>query len=144
MSVIELKISVNANNVEVVKEFLSRISNAEAKSVNVKDAEVVKPEAEAPKTVKKPAPKKPTPKAPEPEEVEDELESEDELDDETDDAMEDNVLSYEDVKALQAEKVVAHKEAIVKKLRSGFKVARLSDLDPKNYSEYYNFLNGLK
>jgi len=141
MSVIELKISVDANNVEVVKEFLSRISNAEAKSVNVKDAEVVKPEAEAPKTAKKPAPKKPTPKAPEPEEVEDELEEEDELEAEDEDEA---TLSYEDVKALQAEKVAVHKEAIVKKLRTGLKVARLSDLDPKNYQDYYNFLKELK
>lgn len=139
MSVIELKISVNAANVGVVAEFLSRISNAEAKKIEVEDAEVVNPATEEPKPVapKKSPAKKTTPKTPEPviEEGEEEQEFEIEEEEET--------ISLDDLKALQATKVVGHKAAIVAKFKT-YGAARLSDVDPKHYADYEKFLNGLK
>lgn len=144
MSVIELKISVNAANVGVVAEFLSRISNAEAKKIEVKDAEVVNPAAEEPKPVapKKAPAKKTTPKAPEPV-IEEEEEFNAEEEEEFSAEEEEETISLDDLKALQATKVVAHRAAIVAKFKT-YGAARLSDVDPKHYADYEKFLNGLK
>lgn len=147
MSVIELKISVNAANVGVVAEFLSRISNAEAKKIEVKDAEVVNPATEEPKPVapKKAPAKKTTPKAPEPviEEEEQEFEIEEKEEEFNAEEEEEETISLDDLKALQATKVVAHKASIVAKFKT-YGAARLSDVDPKHYADYEKFLNSLK
>lgn len=140
MSPIELKIDVNSANVGVVAEMLSRLVDAQASTVEVKDAEVLSPAAEEPKPVapKKAPAKKTTPKAPEPVIEEAEEEQEFEIEEE-----EEETISLGDLKALQATKVVAHKAAIVAKFKT-YGAARLSDVDPKHYTDYEKFLEGLK
>lgn len=141
MSVIELKISVTANNVGVVAEFLNRISNAEAKEIKVKDAEILSPEEEEEPLKKSPAKKAAAKKTAPPKVEEPEEETFEEEEEET--FEEEEEISLDDLKALQATKVVAHKEAIVKKFKT-YGATRLSDVDPKHYADYEKFLNGLK
>lgn len=140
MSVIELKISVDANNVGVVAEFLNRIANAEAKNIKVKDAEVVSPKVEEPKTA--PA-KKTTAKKPEPVKVVEPEEEEETFEEEEETFEEEEEITLDDLKALQATKVVEHKAAIIAKFKK-YGAARLSDVDPKHYADYEKFLKGLK
>lgn len=137
MSTIKLELIVDANNIEIVTEFLSRISaqTKGVKDVKVTDAEIVeKPEAPK-KAAAKPAAKKAPAKA-----IVEEPEEEEE---ETFEAEEEETITLEDVKAMQAKKVAANRDAIVKKL-NGLGATKLSELDEEHYQTYYDFLAKLK
>lgn len=105
--------------------------HAKAEKLEVKDAEEVAP---------KKAPAKRTPKVKEPEpEPETEDEEEFELDEEDDT----EAITADDIRAVQATKVTAHRETIIKKLKS-FGSTGIKDLKEENFREYYDFLSKLK
>lgn len=136
MSTIKLELTVDVNNIEIVTEFLGRIS---AQTKGVKEVKVNEPEdvkSEAPKK----APAKPaTPKKPAKAVVEEPEEEEEE----TFEEPEEETITLEDVKAMQAKKVAANRDAIVKKLNA-LGATKLSELDEDRYQMYYDFLAKLK
>jgi hypothetical protein len=150
MSTIKLELTVDANNIEIVTEFLGRIAVASVggKKVNelkVVDAEEVKaPEAEKPAPKPRPSRAKSKPQ-PEPEEDEDEDLDED-LDDEgleDEEEAEEETIDADDLRAKQAEKVAAHRAAIKAKLTE-LGATGIKDLDEKHYQKYFDFLSKLK
>lgn len=136
MSTIKIELTVDVNNIEIVTEFLSRISaqTKGVKEVKVNDAEEVK--AESPKKAPaKPAAKKAPVKAP--------VEETEEEEEETFEEEEEETITLEDVKAMQAKKVAANRDAIIKKLNA-LGATKLSELDEDSYQTYYDFLAKLK
>lgn len=146
MSTIKLELTVDANNIEIVTEFLGRIAVASVggKKVNelkVVDAEEVKaPETEKPAPKPRPSRAKAKPQ-PEPEEEEDEDED---LDDEgLEEEAEEETIDADDLRAKQAEKVAAHRATIKAKLTE-LGATGIKDLDEKHYAAYFDFLSKLK
>jgi len=104
-------------------------------SLKVVDAEEVKPPAKT-KTRTAAATTK---KAPEPEPEEEEEEGEEtEEDDDNDEG-----ITYDVLKDAFAKKVNAHRDALVKKLKT-FGVAKLSELEEDDYKAMYDYLLKLK
>lgn len=149
MSTIKLELTVDANNIEIVTEFLGRIAVASvgAKKVadmRVIDAEEVKvPEPE--KSAAKPRPSrakaKPEPApAPEPED-------DDELDDPEftadDDELEAEDITADDLRELQATKVDKHRDAIKAQLVK-LGATGIKNLAEENFQKYFDFLSKLK
>lgn len=142
MSLTELKVVVTESNAAVVADFIVKLHAVEGKSlteaakrIEVVDTEEVKAESEAPK--KEPAKrasrvKKPEPVEEETEEQEDELEEEQKFDGKAD-------ITADDLRELQAKKVGAHRDAIIKKL-NGLGAKNITSLDESKFAEYYNFL----
>jgi len=115
-----------------------------AKTIEVVDAEEVKPDL-LPKSGKpRPSRAKAKPAAVE-EEIQDE-EVEDEApaqDDDLEDEAEEEAITIEDVRAKQAEKIAKHKPAIIEALGK-FDAKGISSLDAKHYAAYYDILVKLK
>jgi hypothetical protein len=150
MSLTELKVVITDQNAAIVAEFITKLHGASAiaakpvEFIEVNDAEEVKAEAVEPK--KEPAKRPSRAKKPEPvaEEVEEQDESEAEEDNELEDeGNEAEAVRVDDIRALQAQKVTAHREAIIAKFKT-LDAKGISSLDEKHYAEYYNFLAGLK
>lgn len=149
MSLTELKVVVTEQNAAIVAEFIKSLASAApafkaftdaVEKLDVVDAEEVKAESEAPK--KEPAKRASRAKKPEPvaEEVETE-ELDDELEEETTHqaANEAPSITADDLRELQAKKVGAHRDAIIKKL-NGLGAKNITSLDESKFVEYYNFL----
>jgi len=145
MSTIKLELTVDANNIAIVTEFLGRIAVASVGGRKVADMKVVDAEEVEDEIPAKPAPKprpsrakvKPTPE-PEPEEDEDDLDGEDDdLEDE------DEEITADSLRALQADKIDKHRAAL-KAQYAKLGATGLSSLDPKNYQKMYDFMTKLK
>lgn len=140
MSTIKLELTVDANNIELVTEFLGRIAVAtvggkKVTDMKVVDAEEVKTEAPA----KKQRPSRAKVKIPVVEEDDEDLDDDDEdLDDDDDEA-----ITGDDLRAKQAEKVDKHRVAIKAQLGK-LKATGIKDLDEKHYQAYFDFLSKLK
>lgn len=144
MSTIKLELTVDANNIEVITEFLARISATTVGGKKVADMKVVDAEEVAPqKTPAKPRPSRAKAKPePEPEDEDDDLDGDDDLDDDLEDTDEE-AITADDLRAKQAEKVDKHRAAIRAQLGK-LKAAGIKDLDEKHYSAYFDFLSKLK
>lgn len=132
---INLVLPFNDTNVELVKGLLAKADlSTSPNSLKVVDAEVVEPKAPAKKAAAKPASKK----APEPEPEDEEFELEDE-------AAEEEGVTLDDIKELQATKVQANREAIIKKLKGyGPDVKGPATIPTDKYQDFYDFLSKLK
>lgn len=145
MSTIKLELTVDANNIEIVTEFLGRIAVASVGSKKVTDMRVVDAEEVKAEEVKAPAAKPRPSRAkakpqPEPEEEEEEID----LDDEgLEDEAEEETIDADDLRAKQAEKVAAHRATIKAKLTE-LGATGISSLDEKHYAAYFDFLSKLK
>lgn len=144
MSLIKLEVSVNADNALVVAEFIKSLAECTPKTrevvvgpeaIEVKDAEEVKPEE--PK--KEPAKRASRAKKPEP--VEEEQTEEEQTEEEQTEKTSD--ITVDDIRTLQAQKVTAHRDAIIEKFKK-LGAKGISSLDEDHFEEYYNFLKGLK
>lgn len=151
MNAIKLELNVTAENAEKVKMFIdSLFSETPVSSLKVVDAEEVRPEpAKAPKKAAPKAATKAATKVKVPEmaaeaeaeekgadldEFEDDLTGEEENEEET--------VSKDDIKAVQAKKIGEHRDEMVKWLKK-HGANGISTLDEKHFSAYFNFLNGL-
>jgi outer membrane biosynthesis protein TonB len=149
MSLTELKVVITDQNAAIVAEFITKLHGASAiaakpvEFIEVNDAEEVKAEAVEPK--KEPAKRPSRAKKPEPvaEEVEEQDEPETEETNEAEAETKTEAVTVDDIRALQAQKVTAHREAIIAKFKT-LDAKGISSLDEKHYAEYYNFLAGLK
>lgn len=139
MSNIQITINLDSNDSKF-DAVLAALTGATAKSTNA--AEVVQAEE-----VKTPAPRSRTrttaaatpAKVEEPEPVEEtEEQGADLLGEEETEA-----ISYDDLKALLAQKVTANRDAIVKKLKE-LGGSKISDLPKENYQALYDFMAKLK
>jgi len=154
MSTIKLEIEVSAENAQLVADFLSNIGGIAKKSVGfaqkveevaVVDAEEVKAPAPAKTPTPRPSRAKPKP-APIEEEIEDEDEDEEfetgqegegDLDDE------EEAITDDDIRALQATKIDKHRPAIAAHYgKLGAK--GISTLAPENFQKMFDFLSKLK
>lgn len=153
MSTIKLEIEVSAENVKHVSAFLEQISaiNGKVAKIEVVDAEEVK----APAPAKTPTPRlsrakaKPAPVEAKPAPVEEEIEYEDDEDftdaeqggDEFEE--EEEAITADDLRALQATKIDKHRPAIAAHYgKLGAK--GISSLAPENFQKMFDFLSKLK
>lgn len=143
MSLTELKVVVTEQNAAIVAEFITKLHGAEqsvkafataAEKLEVVDAEEVKAESESPK--KEPVKRASRAKKPEP--VEEETEETTAAPNEEGED-ENTVITADDLRELQAKKVGAHRDAIIKKL-NGLGAKNITSLDESKFAEYYNFL----
>lgn len=146
MSTIKLELTVDANNIEIVTEFLGRIAVAavggkKVESVKVVDAEEVKDEAPAkPASKTRPSRAKAKP-VPEPEEIEEDEDLDNEgLDIEDEEA---ESIDADDLREIQAKKVDKHRATIKAELGK-LGATGIRDLDEKHYQKYFDFLSKLK
>jgi hypothetical protein len=137
MSTIKLEIEVSAENVKHVSAFLEQIAGG---SKAVAQVEVV--DAEEVKVPKTPTPRPSRAKVKQPEPEEEEIEEEDELNDAPEEE-ESEEIDADDIRALQATKVDAHRATIRAELAK-LGATGIKDLDAKNYQKYYDFLAKLK
>lgn len=145
MSTIKLELTVDANNIELVTEFLGRIAVATVGGKRVAEMKVVDAEEVKDTAVRKPRPSRAKPKTPivevEVDEDEEDLDGDD-LDEDLDDE-EDEAITADDLRAKQAEKVDKHRAAIKAQLGK-LKATGIKDLDEKHYQAYFDFLSKLK
>jgi len=145
MSTIKLEIEVSAENVSAVSQFLQAIAGGDkSKKMEVVDAEEVK----APAPAKTPTPRPSRAKA-KPAPVEEEIEDEDEefeIEDEEDGVLgkdEDEEITADDLRALQATKIDKHRPAIAAHYgKLGAK--GISSLAPENFQKMFDILSKLK
>lgn len=139
MSTIKLEISVDVNNIEIVTDFLAKISVQAkgVKNINVVDAETV---SDAP--AKTPAKRASRAKTTEPEKIEEPDDEDFELDEpEAEDEPE--KITKDDLREVQAKKVELHRETIkahYKKLG----VKGITELADKDIVKTFDFLSKLK
>ena len=141
MSTIKLELTVDANNIELVTDFLTRISAQVngVKEIKVNNAQEVKEDKPAKAAATKKVAAK---KAPEPE-IEEE---DDDFDDGLNDSLDNDspvVVTADDLREAQALKVGSHRDAIIAKLKE-LGAKGISNLGEEHYAAYYNFLKCLK
>jgi len=139
MSTIKLEIEVSAENVKHVSAFLEQISgvNGKVAKIEVLDAEEVKT------PVKTPTPRPSRAKAKPAQVEEPEDEDEDFSDDEDGPIEDDEEITADDLRALQATKIDKHRPAI--STHYGKLGAKgISSLAPENFQKMFDFLSKLK
>jgi hypothetical protein len=141
MSLIKLEVNVNADNALVVAEFIKSLAGCTADvdkvaRIEVKDAEELKPE----ELKKQPAKRASRAKKPEPVEEDEGEDIEDEIEDKNEEAQ---AITADDLRALQATKVGAHRDDIIAKFKT-LGAKSIATLEEDHFEEYYNFLAKLK
>ena len=132
MSTIKLEIEVSAENAGHVMKFIGDIAyggSTDVKNVKVVDAEEVK----APAPVKTPTPR-PSRANPKPEPV---------IEEEEDPEFEEEEITADDLRALQATKIDKHRPAIAAHYQK-LGAKGISSLAPENFQKMFDFLSKLK